>query len=1330
MKKEYAEEVAAKIIEQLQQGTAPWQKPWKPGELSLPYNGATEKEYRGINSMWLAMQGHGDPRWMTYNQANDAGAQVRKGEKGTKIVYWKFHDEEKAKDANGKPILGEDGKPKTIRVELERPRAFHAVVFNADQIDGLPPLELKSVAPEPERHARAEAILSNSGAAIQHLSGDRAFYRPSTDSITLPERSQFDSADGYYATALHELGHWTGHSSRLDRDLAHPFGSEGYAREELRAEISSLMLGERLGLGHDPGQHAAYVGSWIKALKEDPREIFRAAADAEKIASYVMAYEKVQEQERAQGIQATPAVSREIARIAEMADRIVRMEARQSALEGDGSNRTIDHALDGQIADARYALDDAIEDTPELVRSAVALAGEPGANLLRDALMRKTPEPAQEQSEPHYSDKTLQALVEDHGWEAIIAPGLNGGMSVRRQFEGVGPTGTMVTPNGERNLYAGYNADPERRRYIALTLGDTTIADLDGRDSTPAEVARLINLKAEQFADDRRVKHGLEPIYAVDSPALELPVGDPMKLQQEAFAVEQYDAQRRQKANDPEAELRALWGSQGVSKERQDALIAEIEEKAKPGAQVGPFVIPGGEQLAADAAIDYSAILTPKAERHILHSVLAAQYEGHSHAIIEAGGILAEFGDSLTPEQYAAVDWEKAEATVMQRLAVVEEEIGLGAGTDRAEPDPVRHVAPEKPMPDRTYLAVPYAEKDQAKATAKAAGFKLEWDKENKAWFAPAGADLSKMEKWKADSSRVQTPTTKSVEDQFADALKGAGLIVDGVPVMDGKIHRVPVDGDRSGELSGAYAGHLTGHLPGGYIHNYKTGEVVNWKAEGAREQTTPEERAQLAAEAVERQQQREADVARKQEATAAAAAALWQASPAATADNAYCKEKGITNPAGLRVVPESIPEDVAKAHSIQIAKTVGEAKAMRERDPAARVFKTGDLLVPGRDLDGKLWTLQSVNPAFKSFMKGGRKHGVMAIAAGNDEGRFDSADKLTDAARPIIVAEGLATADTAAKLAGQPVIVAFDSGNLDAVIREVRAHNPDRTILIAADNDHLNKGVEKALANFLSDGSRGGILDPRAHLERQIERFGMSPIPATALIADGFATTDDAETLSREIHLGKANVGLEKAAAVAKAHGAGVIAPQFQPGEKGSDWNDRATDKGEEEARREFAAQMAVAKRDATINAERLTALAHEREQEARNDPTTSADDAAVAAERGKAADMIASAGEQLGNVRAAAADGKAASKGGRPSAASVKASLDRKNADLQDDTKRERQDVQNNAQTVTSDGKTVATRQGVVIAEQRRIDIAGDKPPASAKAKRARDRGMDAGM
>lgn len=293
LKKPFHEAVAEKLIEQLKTGTAPWQKPWRPGDpnMWLPMNPSTGKRYRGINAVYLMAQGRSDPRWMTYRQASAAGAQVRRGEKGTTVQYWKFTEEQDRLDDQGRPVRDDNGKIIKDTVKLERPRAFFSTVFNAEQIDGLPQRHRAAEDQKWDAVERADTILKNSEAKITHAPGDRAFYRPSSDSITLPERSQFDSADRYYATALHELGHWTGHPSRLARDLSHPFGSEGYAREELRAEIASMIMGDELGIGHDPGQHAAYVGSWIKTLRDDPAEIFRASADAEKIHRYVMAFE-------------------------------------------------------------------------------------------------------------------------------------------------------------------------------------------------------------------------------------------------------------------------------------------------------------------------------------------------------------------------------------------------------------------------------------------------------------------------------------------------------------------------------------------------------------------------------------------------------------------------------------------------------------------------------------------------------------------------------------------------------------------------------------------------------------------------------------------------------------------------------------------------------------------------------------------------------------------------------------------------------------------------------------------------------------------------------
>ncbi len=300
-KPNFSEQVAVKLIEQLKAGTAPWQRPWDGNVQGfMPYNPTTGKRYKGINALWLLSQEREDSRWLTYNQAQTLGAQVKKGEKGSVIQYWKFTDAIPRRDDKGNIIRDGEGQPIKDSVKLERPKVFHSVVFNAGQIDGLP--EVPVLEREWEPIDRAEALLAASGAKIKYVAGDSAFYSPSQDIIQLPLREQFKGADRFFATALHELGHWSGHVTRLNRDLKHPFGSIAYAKEELRAEIASMLLGNELGIGHDVGQHAAYVDSWIKVLADDHLEIFRAAADAEKIQAYLFSLEQQQTQELNQEI--------------------------------------------------------------------------------------------------------------------------------------------------------------------------------------------------------------------------------------------------------------------------------------------------------------------------------------------------------------------------------------------------------------------------------------------------------------------------------------------------------------------------------------------------------------------------------------------------------------------------------------------------------------------------------------------------------------------------------------------------------------------------------------------------------------------------------------------------------------------------------------------------------------------------------------------------------------------------------------------------------------------------------------------------------------------
>ncbi|WP_230383744.1 zincin-like metallopeptidase domain-containing protein [Pedobacter endophyticus] len=212
-------------------------------------------------------------------------------------ITWALHPNypKTDRDTSGKVLHDELGKPITEKIQLSHAIVRNAYVFNAAQIEGMPKLELKKPGGLWEPIERAEKLITSSGAIINHINSGNAFYDLRKDAITLPYKEWFSGADKYYATLLHELGHWTGQQDRLNRDMGKGFGSESYAREELKAEIASMLLGQELGIGHDPGQHYAYVESWISILENNPFEIFSASMDAERIFGYVTGLEKGKE---------------------------------------------------------------------------------------------------------------------------------------------------------------------------------------------------------------------------------------------------------------------------------------------------------------------------------------------------------------------------------------------------------------------------------------------------------------------------------------------------------------------------------------------------------------------------------------------------------------------------------------------------------------------------------------------------------------------------------------------------------------------------------------------------------------------------------------------------------------------------------------------------------------------------------------------------------------------------------------------------------------------------------------------------------------------------
>jgi antirestriction protein ArdC len=276
--------VTSQIVNAIEQGAGTWRMPWHTsGRFAFsPINAISKKPYRGINTvcLWAAAQAKGYERgeWATYQQWQDRGAQVRKGEKATTVVFWKFANSsaESQDDGEETPVTGS---------RLLFTRGYS--VFNAGQVDGYTP-KPDSEIPMPERIERAEAFFRGIAADVRH-GGNRAFYSPATDHIQMPPFAAFREGIGYYSTLAHEHTHWTAKTERCDRQLGKRFGDNAYAAEELIAELGAAFACAHLGLSTEPrADHAAYIATWLKVLKSDSRAIFTAASKAQQACDWLI----------------------------------------------------------------------------------------------------------------------------------------------------------------------------------------------------------------------------------------------------------------------------------------------------------------------------------------------------------------------------------------------------------------------------------------------------------------------------------------------------------------------------------------------------------------------------------------------------------------------------------------------------------------------------------------------------------------------------------------------------------------------------------------------------------------------------------------------------------------------------------------------------------------------------------------------------------------------------------------------------------------------------------------------------------------------------------
>lgn len=299
MKTNQIDAIVSRIIEQIESGIAPWHKPWAGGSASyaMPVNAVTGKTYKGVNVLSLWSKEMPVSQWATFKQWQDKGEMVRKGEKGTVIVFWSTFEREK------------DGEKEEI------PFLKTSFVFNRSQLQSWDAMAETPVSKPSmvEALANADTFVTRTGANINHNGNGRAFYRQADDAIYMPKPDTFtgtetqSATESYYATLLHELAHWTGAEKRLNRVKGKRFGDHAYAVEELIAEMSAAFMCAELGIADAPRpDHAAYLANWLGVIKETPRFLITAASMASKACDYLKELQEAKPAETAPETVAVP----------------------------------------------------------------------------------------------------------------------------------------------------------------------------------------------------------------------------------------------------------------------------------------------------------------------------------------------------------------------------------------------------------------------------------------------------------------------------------------------------------------------------------------------------------------------------------------------------------------------------------------------------------------------------------------------------------------------------------------------------------------------------------------------------------------------------------------------------------------------------------------------------------------------------------------------------------------------------------------------------------------------------------------------------------------
>ncbi len=951
-----AHEAAERMIREIEEGTAPWVRSWEPGQVpGRPVNAATGRPYRGYNA--IVLSGPEDPRWCTYRQAESLGAQVRRGAHGQVITYWSRETREKILDEAGNPIRDEAGKLRYRTVARDRPVPCRAVVFHASQIDGLPPY--RTPTPGPETNARVAKVLEHSTVNVVHdARNDPPHYRPGTETIGMPPKGAFKDSEGYHEILLHEFAHATGHESRLNRELVGKRADkEKYAREELRAELASFLLAQEMGTGFHPGQHAAYIGSWLKALREDPAEVFKAGRDAARIVEYTLEVEK------------RPEV--EILRERERA----RDAARARKGEKPHERRYLDvpykERKEAKAAGARwdrdakrwYAPED-LEDLSGLDRwkSREQVPKYPGFKL-RPIL---TKEPRARSERDHEVFRKRKVLEE----------------STRLYLD---------VPYEERKeaRTAGAKWDPKAKQwYVPQDLEDASGLDRwkpkdRGPDAGEAPASTGRNALVHRLGVGDLVRLDVDMGKNVAG-AVGVVVGKDSRGPAERHGVTVLFSNGEHYGFFPkDASAYLSWEGESASafaREYACRNVYELGRDFREGRFDGAFERRVSvERPGGGASFAPRPFTTEAADRDYLD----VPYEERREAK-EAG---AKWDRSAkrwyVPEgledRSGLERWEPDRSAAAVRATRAEYEGGPGSRN--------------KGVAGRAYLDVPYEERE----AAKDAGAK--WDWRAKSWYAPEDlADSTELARWK--------PRERDPVAEFGEVLAGAGLVLDGPPQLDGALHRVPVQGAAPGKRDGAYVGHADAPMSGWY-QNHRSGDEGTWRASGTRGHGL--DTAQIEAQRREREATRERGRAERAAELEREMASMGQLD----SGHQYLVSKGIDS--------ASVRADV---------------KGDR-----------GDIVIPIRDVEGKIQSVQRIGPDGQKHNARGARMSGGSVLVGQDTGRG-----------PVYVASGFATAAAIHQATGAPVWAAMSDANMRTIAEGLAKRNGNRPMVVCGDDDHLAK--------------------------------------------------------------------------------------------------------------------------------------------------------------------------------------------------------------------------------------------------------------------------------